>query len=208
MSSKKKTQSGKATKRRPEEIPDDIRLRYEIGGILLGTLGAVVLVALTIGIRGAAGDTIQDAMFATFGLGAWVIPLVVIVAAAYLCFALEPIPWSPKSVAFTCLFIFALAGLHCTTAPGQEFEIDVVMMHGGYVGGAVCVLLRALFGPTGAAIILGGLSLAAISTLLRRPVAHIAQDAYATAGDAADVVRQRVGTYAEERRRQRLARIK
>lgn len=208
MATKKQTRRPKAASRRPADIPEDVRVKYEIGGILLGTFGAVILVALTLGIRGPAGEAIQETMFVLFGAGAALVPLAIIAIAAYLCFRLEPLPWSPKAIAIGCLYVIALAGVHCFAPAGEEFQLDVLMSHGGYLGAIPCIVLRALFGPTGAGIILAGLGLAAISTLLKRPVAYIAQDVYASAGGAAESMRQRMSARTEDRRRQRLARDK
>lgn len=208
MATKKQSRSSKAVRRRPEAVPEDTRVKYEIGGILLGTFGAVILVALTLGIRGPAGDSIQESMFMLFGLGAPAVPLAIIVAGGYLCFALAPVPLSPRLVALAYLWVIGLAGLHCFSPEASEFEADVLMVHGGYLGAILCVMLRRLFGSTGAWIILGGLALAAATTLLRRPVAYIAQDACAYAGGAAHVARARLSAYTEDRRRQRLARSK
>jgi S-DNA-T family DNA segregation ATPase FtsK/SpoIIIE len=194
--------------RRADAVPEDVKVKYELGGIALATLGGVTLAALGSGLSGSAGNGIKLALVRTFGVGAWVAPVLVIATGLYLCFALRPVMLTPKAASLVGLYVIVLAAIHSPVPQGQEFSADMVASHGGYVGACVAVALQSLFGAIGAAIVFTGLGLACVVSLLRRPVAHIAHDAYQCAGQAASLVRNRMEVVAQERRRRAVARAK
>jgi len=194
--------------RRVDAIPEDVKVKYELGGIALATLGGVTLAALGTGLSGTAGSGIRAVLASTFGIGAWVAPVLVIATGLYLCLALKPVIVTPKAVSLVGLYVVVLAGIHAPIPTGEEFGPAALVGNGGYVGAGVSVALQSLFGDIGAAIVLTGLGAACVVSLLKRPVAHIAHDAYEYAGQAASVVRDRMETVAQERRRRAVARVK
>lgn len=190
------------TKQQP--MSDDIRLRYELGGIFTATVGAVMLAAITVGIRGTAGELIQGALFMTFGIGAWVVPLLLIAIGGYVCFSLRIVRLSARVLPLTGLFLVLLATAHLISGD-TRFEDAALMTHGGWVGAGLAVGLRTLLGVVGASIVLAGLALGCVCTLLTRPMADYASVACERAGGVASQMRSRMGDVSEVRRRRAVA---
>jgi DNA segregation ATPase FtsK/SpoIIIE, S-DNA-T family len=197
--------STKKRKRQMQAVTDDQRMRYEIAGILTATIGLVTFVSMVSGDRGVASAALREALTLTFGLGGWVIPVLLVATGLYLCLSVRPLRFSLRLLPIPGLVLVALAAAQLGAPADAPFDEAFLMGRGGYIGAAAGYALVGLFGPTGGAFLLGGIALALVSILATRPISDYALTAYDRAGGAAEQVRTRMSGIAEDRRRRRIA---
>lgn len=144
------------------ELPSE--LKYEIAGILLITSGILSIVSL-IGLNvGPVGLFIAKIHKFGFGIGAPVLPLLLLAIGSRYVWTRQSINYTVKFWALAVLYILLLAIYHHWRIPaGQEILPDSLVPGGGMAGGMVLFALRKLFGVDGAIIVLIAL---AVCTLI------------------------------------------
>lgn len=140
------------------ELPSE--LKYEIAGILLITSGILSIISL-IGLNvGPVGLFIAKIHKFGFGIGAPVLPLLLLAVGSRYVWTRQSINYSVKFWALAVLYILLLAIYHHWKIPvGEEILPDSLVPGGGMAGGMVLFALRKLFGIDGAIIVLIALSI-------------------------------------------------
>ncbi|MGZ3641294.1 MAG: DNA translocase FtsK 4TM domain-containing protein [Candidatus Limnocylindrales bacterium] len=138
-------------------------------GVVLLVLGAVTLIALLLPGSGILNRYVNDILRPAFGQGAWLLPVVLIVAG----FLVERAPSMASGGAVT-----ALGGLLCFL--GGLGLIQLVWGHGssskaaadagGWVGQAMVGPLTSLVGPAGTFVVLVGVIVAGLLLLLNSTI--------------------------------------
>jgi DNA segregation ATPase FtsK/SpoIIIE, S-DNA-T family len=141
------------------------RLLKDLLAIGFLTLGAFILAALIFSAQGYEGmltRALARGLTLSLGIGAYGIPLVFFVMAAF--YGLEDSPVAPTRalVGMGLLFGAVLTALHLRVPHGQEFYEAYLLAYGGYFGGALAWVFSVIVGPVGSYIILAGLAAAAL----------------------------------------------
>jgi S-DNA-T family DNA segregation ATPase FtsK/SpoIIIE len=143
------------------ELPSE--LKYEIAGILLVTGGILSIISL-LGLNvGPVGLFITKMYKFGFGVGAPILPLLLLAIGSRYVWTRQAINYSVKFWALGILYVLLLAVYHHWRIPaGQEILPDSLVPGGGMAGGMVLFLLRKFFGVDGAIIVLVALSVCTI----------------------------------------------
>ena len=146
-------------------------------GIVLLVTGAVTLIALMLPGQGLLNRYVSEILRPAFGQGAWLLPMLLIVAGAFV----ERAPsvgngWRVTAVGGFVVFLGALGLIQLLT--GQKTTPEGLRQGGGAVGQALSGTLAALVSAPGAFVVLLGLLVAGLLLLfnltvrgLLRPVA-------------------------------------
>jgi S-DNA-T family DNA segregation ATPase FtsK/SpoIIIE len=135
----------------------DDRARREIVGITLAFLGVALLIAVLSRHTGIVTDATASALRMAFGIGAYVIPVFLILwGVSFFVRAEIHELRTGLGLALVALSVISIAAL---TSPKGAILSDpnVVATHGGYVGGGVAWALDATVGPAIGYVLLGGL---------------------------------------------------
>ncbi|MEG6585479.1 FtsK/SpoIIIE family DNA translocase [Dendrosporobacter sp. 1207_IL3150] len=134
-------------------------LKYELLGITLITVGIISLVSLLGFNAGPVGIFIAKTQKYLFGIGAIVVPTIVIAIGLRYIITRKVIVYSIKFWGIALLYILILAIFHhFTISQGKEILPESLLLGGGFTGGFVLFALRKLFGFDGSIIILFALS--------------------------------------------------
>ena len=154
------------------------RLVKDLLAIAFLTLGAFLLAALIFNARAQGGvltHWMARGFTLTLGIGAFGLPLVAFVMAAF--FGLEKPPVTPVRalIGVGLLFIAVLTIVHINTPNDPElvrttfraqwgylFEEDALISRGGYLGAVMALLFLKTVGPMGSYIILSGIGCCAL----------------------------------------------
>ncbi len=158
-----------ASRKRSQQTPGNVgRDLLSIGLIALAALVLASLVG-TGPQQGAIPQALSTALTLLLGVGAWVVPGVLFVAGAALTLRGQATVTPRIAAGSAALLVALLALVHLSRGEGGDFAAERVISQGGYIGAAVAVALRSLFGLAGAYIILcsigiaGGLLVAGVS---------------------------------------------
>lgn len=135
---------------------EDDRLRREICGIGLITLGILILVSLLVGPAGAFPTTVVTFLKSVVGAGAYLVSLVLIGLGIVLLAQLGNVRARRTVLGALVLFLVFLTVIHLQSEPGSEFDPDTRVTMGGLIGAALAAALRRTFGEPGLFVILGG----------------------------------------------------
>lgn len=183
------------------------KLVYETAGIVCLTLGAILLVALSSGSSGAVTALLVRGLRCGFGVGAYAVPLGVMLAGILLIVRYEEaLRVRPAGAGLPVLCAVILTFAHLPADPAVRFDEEVLVSGGGVVGATLAALLSLCFGPTGAYIIAAGGALAAVAIASPKPLAVLLGPAALAAQRLWARVRALWAQKAEERRRMRIAR--
>ena len=153
----KRTTSGKrANASAPLLEPE---ARHDIYGIVLVALAIALAIALLSAGSGLLGNAVADVFRLAFGLGAFVIPVLLLLWGV--TFFVRAIAISEKRVGGGLgIVLLALIGMLALDSPlqGQWRRIELET-HGGYIGGAIGWVLRSLVGEPISYVILAALML-------------------------------------------------
>ncbi|MDR3563551.1 MAG: DNA translocase FtsK 4TM domain-containing protein [Negativicutes bacterium] len=138
-------------------------LKYELSGIVLG-IAAIFTLASLVGLNtGPAGLFIAKFLRYAFGIGASVLPLLLLAIASRYVWTRRAIDYSIKFWGLFLTYILLLAIYHHFKIPlNQEILPESLVPGGGLVGGMILFSLRKLFGISGSIIVLSGLSLCSV----------------------------------------------
>jgi len=138
-------------------------LKYELLGIVLVTIGIIALISLFGFNAGPVGVFIAKIQKYSFGIGAPILPIVIIAIGSRYVWTRRSILYSLKFWGLAILYILLLAIYHHFTIPyGREILPESLVGGGGLTGGIILFSLRKLFGIDGSIIILAALSVCAV----------------------------------------------
>lgn len=142
----------------PQPVLDDDS-RHEIVGILLAAFAVALGISVYTSTSGVIPEAVSGLLRAGFGIGAYAIPVLVILWAV--TFFLSSIRIDELRVGLGLgLFLIAVLGaVAIGNEPALQWEHETVVASGGYVGGAVAWALRGLLGAPIAYVISGALAL-------------------------------------------------
>ncbi len=149
----------KSRPRRTSVFVLDPEARRDIYGILLVAAAIALAIALLSGGAGMLGAPIASALRLALGLGAFVLPLLLLLWGV--TFFVRAISISaPRVAAGLGIVLLALIGmLALGSADGIQWQQRELQTHGGYVGAAFAWALRSLVGVPISSVILGALML-------------------------------------------------
>jgi S-DNA-T family DNA segregation ATPase FtsK/SpoIIIE len=141
----------------------NLRQRYEMGGIFLVAAGIISLISLYWGNTGAIGVYIAKLLTYAFGLGAVVIPILMIVIGGLYIRSASAIVYSIRFWGLLLVYVSVLALLHHFLIPeGREILPESLPKGGGLAGGMTLFILRKFLGYYGAFVMLLALTLCGI----------------------------------------------
>lgn len=127
----------------------------EIVGVLVALVGIALLIAVLSRHTGIASDASASALKLSFGIGAYLIPVLLIVWGASFFVRAEIREWrTGAGLAIIALGVISIAAL--ASPEGGYLSQRAVASHGGYVGGAVAWTLAKLVGQTIGFVVLAG----------------------------------------------------
>jgi len=163
--SSSKRKGADAPKERPQQFYDRIAL-----GLVL--LGLVALVSLTVPNSGVAGAALRDGLKLLFGNGAFLLPLVLWLAAGALVFGYGRLAL-PEVLSGGLLVYLALLGwMAQPSVRGDWFEAGALRASGGYLGAVLGYLLHLALGQA-KGVVLGVLGLLGLLMLFNLPLAQV-----------------------------------
>lgn len=142
----------------PQPVLDD-ESRHEIVGILLAAFAVALGISVYSSTSGVIPEAVSGLLRAGFGIGAYAIPVLVILWSV--TFFLSSIRIDELRVGLGLgLFLVAVLGaVAIGNDPAIQWESETVVASGGYVGGAVAWALRGLLGAPIAYVISSALAL-------------------------------------------------
>ena len=165
---KKKTSKGRSTrgKSQPVSTKGDIATsenwKTDIVGVCIVVLGVVLLLATVMRDTGVATDWIAQGMFVVFGVGAYIVPvLLIVLGITFFIPARLANEWR-MALGLDVILIGTISLVALATPDHLYLDAEYVKTYGGYVGGAVAWLFVQLTGSVIASVILGGLILIGI----------------------------------------------
>jgi S-DNA-T family DNA segregation ATPase FtsK/SpoIIIE len=159
----------RSTRRRSSTPSIDLRLSPELTrtlvGIVLLVLGAVTLIALFLPGQGILNGYVNELLRPAFGEGAWLLPILLLVAGAFV----ERAPsagtgWGVSALGGLVTFLGGIGLFHLVW--GQGRNADQLSNGGGWLGATLSAGLTDLVSAPGAFVVLAGLLLAGIVLLL------------------------------------------
>uniref|UniRef100_UPI000AECF161 FtsK/SpoIIIE family DNA translocase n=1 Tax=Massilibacillus massiliensis TaxID=1806837 RepID=UPI000AECF161 len=138
-------------------------MKYELLGIFFTTVGVISFISL-IGFNvGPVGKVLAKIQEYMFGIGAIIIPIIIItLGIRYIC-KQTAIIYSLKFFGILFLYIDLLTIYHhFSVIPGQEILPEYLCDGGGLVGGFILFTLRKFFGVDGTIVILFSIALGSI----------------------------------------------
>jgi len=145
---------------------------YDRVALVLVLIGLVALVSLTVPNSGAVGAALRDGLKLLFGNGAYLLPIVLWLAAGALVFGYGKRA-IPEVVAGGLMVFLALLGwMAQPSARGDWFEASVLRASGGYLGAVIGYLLHLALGQA-KGVVLGMLGMLGLLTLFNLPLAQV-----------------------------------
>lgn len=165
--------------------PDEVhRLRREIAAIALITAAALTFASLLYGAHADTAATggylphlIASALTLSFGVGAFAVPLVLLVVGVLLALERPQIASARALAGAGMLFAVILTAVAMAVPPESRFDPEWVALNGGYLGATLAWAFLGLLGPVGSYIVLGGIALAALVLLTQTSVQAVLQGA-------------------------------
>jgi len=172
-SSRKSAGPAKSSAKRAASRPERSRMldqdsRHEIVGIILGALAIVLFVTLLSNTTAVVPFIIAQALRLGFGLGAYVVPVLVLLWAVTFFVSAIQINEVRVGLGLGLVLLSFITILAVGNDVATQWDLSVLDATGGYVGGAVAWAFRSLFGLViayivSAALILVGLVWAGLS---------------------------------------------
>lgn len=156
--SKQSKKKGRNTKNKIELKEET---RYSIWGIVFFVLG--ILVTLSIfKMAGLVGDLIFSAFTSLFGLGYYLLPILLVLVGISFMKKERPQVANIRAL-FGVVIVLSSLGIMDITANGSGKSLDI--FYGGYIGGAVAWPFVKLFGVYGGILVLGALLITSLIVL-------------------------------------------
>jgi S-DNA-T family DNA segregation ATPase FtsK/SpoIIIE len=164
--SKKSKTSGKkkpAAKTRAQSAAPqsvlDAESRHEIVGIVMGALAIALGITVYTSPSGVFPATIDTLLKAGFGIGAYVIPVLVVLWAATFFITTLKVDEVRVGLGLGLLLVAVLGMVSVGNDPATQWEQAVVIESGGYVGGGIAWALVGLLGEAIAYVVAAALAL-------------------------------------------------
>jgi S-DNA-T family DNA segregation ATPase FtsK/SpoIIIE len=159
---KKSASAGSSTGRRTrqQEAPSfiDERGHRDIVGVVLAVLGVALMIAVVSKSTGVATEFLANALKAGFGVGAYLIPMGLVLWGV--SFFVRAEIHEARTGAGLSIVVLAAISLTSLSTPHQAYlDKSQVAAHGGYLGGATAWALESLGGPWIAGVLLVGILL-------------------------------------------------
>lgn len=164
--------------RKPEPVTPVVFSRrvYDIVGIVLFTLGAVVLVSLTTAENGYLGQWLSELLRRIAGLGAYAVPLLLMLLGTLFLIGYERFSFTNTSWGAVLLFLAFTGWMHATRVPFEKnFAPENLRIGGGYIGGALVYVVHSLLNLAAVYIVLTALTVIAILLVVDLPFVDIAR---------------------------------
>jgi len=153
----------------PKERPQQFYDRIAIGLVLLGL---VALVSLTVPNSGLVGATLRDGLKLLFGNGAFLLPVVLWVAAGALVFGYGKLSLPEVLTGGLMVYLALLGWLAQPSASGDWFAADTLRASGGYLGAVLGYVLHLALGQA-KGVVLGALGVLGLLMLFNLPLAQV-----------------------------------
>lgn len=137
----------------------DPESRHEIIGIVLGAIAIALGITVLSESSGVVPRVVAGALRLGFGLGAYVIPVVVLLWAVTFFVRAVRVDETRVGIGLALLLISAISMAAVGSPAAMRWEPDVLISHGGYLGGGVAWGLSGLFGNAIAYVLLGAIAL-------------------------------------------------
>ncbi|MCS6918522.1 MAG: DNA translocase FtsK [Fimbriimonadales bacterium] len=166
-SSKRKT-NGRKIPEPPKERPQQF---YDRIALMLVLVGLVALVSLTVPNSGAAGAALRDGLRLLFGNGAFLLPVVLWLAAGALAFGYGKLALPEVVGGGVIVFLTLLGWMAKPHESGDWFHADALRASGGYFGAVIGYLLTMALGQ-GRGVVLGVFLVLGLLMLFNLPLAQ------------------------------------
>lgn len=155
-----KKSGGRSRQQAPAPIPVlDDESRHEIVGILLAAFAVALGIAVYTSTSGVVPEAVSGLLRAGFGIGAYAIPVLVILWAVTFFLSSIRIDELRVGLGLAIFLVAVLGAVAIGNDPTIQWESETVVASGGYVGGAVAWALRGLLGAPIAYVVSSALAL-------------------------------------------------
>jgi len=137
----------------------DAESRHEIIGIVLGALAITLMISVLTRTTGVVPAAIADFLHLAVGIGAYVVPFVILLWAITFFVRSVRIDELRVGIGLALVFISVTAMVSVGNAPSTEWQQATLRSTGGYVGGAIAWGLRSALGEVIAYVIATALAL-------------------------------------------------
>lgn len=164
--------------RKPEPMPTPVLSRrvYDIVGIVLFTVGAVVLVSLTTAENGYLGQWLNELLRRVAGLGAYAVPLLFMLLGTLFLIGYERFSFTNTSWGAVLMFLAFTGWAHVTRVPFERnFTPEGLRTGGGYIGGLIVYAVHSLLNLTAVYLVLTALTIISILLIVDLPFVDIAR---------------------------------
>ncbi|MCL6476686.1 MAG: DNA translocase FtsK [Firmicutes bacterium] len=164
--------------RKPEPVSPVVISRrvYDIVGIVLFTLGAVVLVSLTTAENGYLGQWLSELLRRLAGLGAFAVPLLLMLLGTLFLIGYERFSFTNTSWGAVLLFLTFTGWAHALRVPFERnFSAESLRVGGGYIGGVIVYAVHSLLNLAAVYIVLTALTIIAVLLIVDLPFVDIAR---------------------------------
>jgi S-DNA-T family DNA segregation ATPase FtsK/SpoIIIE len=178
QSTKEKNVTGRAPRTpRPPKLTRaprrNERFGHDLGGVGLIAVGLVTLIGLIYSGSGQIGHALAVFCHVLFGVGAYLIPPLLVYSGVVLIVGKNPASRAELIGGMLCLALDLLAWWHFGhTTRADQLDKNSIMAYGGYVGWAICAVVRFLFGIGGPIIFTAG-GIASIVVLSDMRLLHL-----------------------------------
>lgn len=164
--------------RKPEPVTQVVLSRrvYDIVGIIMFTLGAVVLVSLTTAENGYLGQWLNELLRRIAGVGAYAVPLLFMLLGTLFLIGYERFPFTNTSWGAVLMFLAFTGWAHITRVPlARNFAHESLRAGGGYIGGTIVYAVQALLNLAAVYIVLTALTIIALLLIVDLPFVDLAR---------------------------------
>ncbi|MCL5677412.1 MAG: DNA translocase FtsK [Firmicutes bacterium] len=148
-------------------------LKWEIVGVALIALAALVVATLYFGSGGLIGTMVVDGLRWAFGDGAWVLPLVVAWFGGWILWNRRHVTLTPRLVGVILLFLTMQGIMHLSMLPADGLLAEGFQRAGGALGAGLAWLLFRGFGPIGQWVVLVAVALVALIMAVDRSMQSV-----------------------------------
>lgn len=164
--------------RKPEPMPPSVLSRrvYDIVGIVLFTVGAVVLVSLTTAENGYLGQWLNELLRRIAGLGAYAVPLLFMLLGTLFLIGYERFSFTNTSWGAVLMFLAFTGWAHVMRVPFERnFTPEGLRTGGGYIGGVIVYVVHSLLNLAAVYLVLTALTIISILLIVDLPFVDIAR---------------------------------
>ncbi|MDO8949912.1 MAG: DNA translocase FtsK 4TM domain-containing protein [Actinomycetota bacterium] len=160
----KRPNSGSASRRAQKQPPTpapvlDAESRHEVIGIVMCALAVALGLMVLTQSNAVVPKFVSDALRLGFGIGAYVIPVVVLLWAVTFFVRAVRVDETRVGIGLGLLLVSSIAIASVGAPLALQWEPSVLTAHGGYVGGGIAWALKTLFGPAISYVVLSAVAL-------------------------------------------------